>query len=54
MGDMKANVLMILQNMVNGAINIINGFIGVLNKLPGVSIETIAAVTFGTTAQLEK
>ncbi len=53
MGDMKANVLMILQNMVNGAINIINGFIGVLNKLPGVSIETIAAVTFGTSAQLE-
>lgn len=53
MGDMKANVLMILQNMVNGAINIINGFIGVLNKLPGVSIETIAAVTFGTTAQLK-
>lgn len=53
MGDMKANVLMILQNMVNGAIDIINGFIGVLNKLPGVSIETIAAVTFGTTAQLE-
>jgi|LSQX01.1.fsa_nt_gb tape measure domain-containing protein len=53
MGDMKANVLMILQNMVNGAIDIINGFIGVLNKLPGVSIETISAVTFGTTAQLE-
>lgn len=53
MGDMKANVLMILQNMVNGAIDIINGFINVLNKLPGVSIEAIAGVTFGTTAQLE-
>ncbi len=31
MGDMKANVLTILQNMVNGAIGIINDFIGVLN-----------------------
>ena len=43
MGDMKAGVLMILQNMVNGAIDIINGFIGVLNKIPGVSIDAIAA-----------
>lgn len=53
MGDMKANVLMILQNMVNGAIDIINGFINILNKIPGVSIDMIAQVTFGTTAQLE-
>ncbi|MGI6030856.1 MAG: tape measure protein [Eubacteriales bacterium] len=53
MGDMKANVLMILQNMVNGAIRIINDFISILNKLPGVSIDAIAEVTFGTTAQLE-
>lgn len=52
-GDMKASVLMILQNMVNGAIDIINGFIEVLNKIPGVSIDTIAAVTFGTSAQIE-
>ena len=42
MGDMKANVLTLLQNMVNGAIDIINGFIDVLNKIPGVSIDTIA------------
>lgn len=53
MGDMKAKVLMILQNLVNGAIDIINGFINVLNKIPGVSIDTIEHVTFGTTAQLE-
>jgi tape measure domain-containing protein len=53
MGDMKANVLMILQNMVNGAIDIINGFIDVLNKIPGVSIDAIEHVTFGTNAQLE-
>lgn len=52
MGDMKANVLMILQNMVNGAIDIINDFIGHLNKIPGVSIDTINNVTFGTNAQL--
>ncbi len=53
MGDMKAKVLMLLQNLVNGAIDIINGFINVLNKIPGVSIDTIEHVTFGTTAQLE-
>lgn len=53
MGDMKAGVLMILQNMVNSAIGIINDFISVLNTLPGVSIDLIAEVTFGTTAQLE-
>lgn len=52
MGDMKANVLTILQNMVNGAIDIINGFIGILNNLPGVSIDMIGQVTFGTQAQL--
>ena len=46
MGDMKAGVLMILQNMVNGAIDIINGFINVLNKIPGVSIDAIEKVTF--------
>ncbi len=53
MGDMKVNVLMILQNMVNGAIDIINGFIGTLNKIPGVSIEAIDHVTFATEAALE-
>ena len=53
MGDMKAAILMILQNMVNGAINIINGFIKVLNFIPGVNIGLIEQVTFGTQAQLE-
>lgn len=53
MGDMKANVLMLLQKLINGAIDIINKFIGVLNKIPGVSINTIEHVTFGTNAQLE-
>lgn len=53
MGNMKAGVLMILQNLVNGAIDIINDFIGVINNLPGVSIDAIAQVSFGTTAELE-
>lgn len=53
MGDMKAGVLMTLENMVNGAIGIINDFIAVLNKIPGVSIEAVAQVSFGTTAELE-
>lgn len=53
MGDMKAGVLTILQNLVNGAINIINDFINMLNKIPGVNIGLIDQVTFGTTAALE-
>ena len=53
MGDMRVSVLLTLQNMVNGAIDIINSFIGVLNKIPGVNIELIDHVTFGSKAQLE-
>ena len=53
MGDMKAGVLGILQSMVNGAIGIINNFINLLNKIPGVSIDVIREVTFGTTAKME-
>lgn len=53
MGDMKAGTLMILQNMVNGAIGIINDFITSINKIPGVSIDLIGQVSFGTTAQIE-
>lgn len=53
MGDMKAGVLGILQNMVNGAIGIINNFINLLNRIPGVSIDAIQEVTFGTTAKME-
>lgn len=51
-GDMRTNVLMILQNLVNGAIGIINNLIGVLNKLPGVDIGLIGEISFGTDAQL--
>lgn len=53
MGDMKVNVLTILQNMINGAIDIINDFIGVLNKIPGVNIDAIEHVTFAATASAE-
>ena len=52
-GDMKVGVLLILQSLVNGAIDIINAFISVLNAIPFVSIDAIEHVTFGTTAQLE-
>lgn len=51
--NMKANVLTIIQNMVNGAIDLINWFVEQLNKLPGVSINAIAHVTFGAAAQAE-
>lgn len=52
-GDMKVEVLTMLQNMVNGSIDIINSFIATLNSIPGVSIDTIAQVTFATTAAVE-
>lgn len=52
MGDMKAGVLMILQDMVNGAIDIINGFINTLKKIPGVNLEVVDRMTFGTNAQI--
>lgn len=52
-GDMKTNVLLILQGLANGAIDIINSLIEKLNKIPGVSIDTIQQVTFGTQAQIE-
>ncbi|HEX2926164.1 MAG TPA: tape measure protein [Ruminiclostridium sp.] len=53
MGDMKVGVLIILQDMVNGAIGIINNFIGLLNKIPGVSIQAIGKVDFGATAKMQ-
>lgn len=51
--NMKANVLTIIQNMVNGAIDLINWFIEQINKIAPVSIEAIAHVTFGAAAQAE-
>jgi len=51
-GTLKASVLIILQDMVNKGITIVNDFINKLNKLPGVSIDAISQVTFGTTSLL--
>ncbi|MEG2521250.1 MAG: tape measure protein [Anaerovoracaceae bacterium] len=45
---MKSAVLIILQNMINGAIGLINDFIGLVNKIPGVNFEVVNKVTFGT------
>ena len=53
MGQMKADVLNILQAMVNGAIAIINALIEAVNVIPGVNIKTIEAVTFGTEATVK-
>lgn len=50
---MKASSLLILQDMVNGAIDIINSFINTVNKIPGVTIDAIDHVTFGTLAAEE-
>lgn len=52
-GDLKVKILTILQNMLNTAIGMLNDFIGLLNKIPGVSIDAIATVSFGTRAALE-
>lgn len=52
-GDLKVNVLTILQNMINGAISLINQFIGLLNKIPGVNIDLVSQMTFATTAAAE-
>ena len=51
-GGIKVTVLQILEGMVNGAIDIINGMIEAVNKIPGVSIELIDKVTFGTNAAI--
>lgn len=53
LGNMKANGLMIIQNFVNGAIDLINDLINTVNEIPGVSLETIQHVTFGTEAMAE-
>jgi len=46
-GDMKASVLKIIEDMVNGGIDLINKLIGAIN-LFGANIKPIDPVTFGT------
>lgn len=53
LGDMKSFGLTIIQDFVNGAIDLINKLISNVNKITGVSINTIAPVSFGTAAQIE-
>ena len=53
LGDTKVKALMILQDMVNGAIDIINDLISKVNKIPGISIEAIGSVSFGSQAAIE-
>lgn len=52
-GDMKVNVLNLIQGMVNGAIDLLNRFISSVNKIPGVSIDLIDKVTFAAGAAAE-
>lgn len=51
MGDMRVNVLTIIQDMVNGAIGLINSMISALNHIPGVSISAISQVDFADNAR---
>jgi tape measure domain len=53
MGDLKVDILMILESMVNGAIDIINTLITQVNTIPGISIDAVATVTFGTSASIK-
>lgn len=50
----KTMVLLVLQTMVNDAIGIINTLINMVNQIPGVSIEAIQEVTFGTETAIEE
>ncbi len=50
----KSLVLLTLEEMVNGAIERINKLISFANKIPGVSIDVIDNVTFGTEAAIEE
>lgn len=49
-GDMKVNVLTIIEDMVNGAIGLLNDFISSVNKIPGVAIDLVDKVSFAAGA----
>lgn len=53
-GQMKVNVLTSLEEMINGAIDLLNDLIDACNTIPGVSIDAIAEVTFGTDAAIKE
>lgn len=47
-------VLVILESMVNGAIDLINKFIAKVNLIPGVAVDPINHVTFAANAAAEE
>ena len=51
-GNAKVKVLQQLQDMANGAVDIINDLIDKVNKIPGVHIDAVEYVTFGTNAKV--
>jgi tape measure domain-containing protein len=52
-GAFKSEVLLRLERLVNESIAIINGFIMLLNKIPGVNIDFVGQVNFGTSAMVD-
>lgn len=48
-----ANIAITVQDMVNVVISSINSLINAVNKIPGVAIDTIAEVQFGTNMAVE-
>lgn len=48
-----ANITITVQDMVNVVISSINSLINAVNKIPGVAIDTIAEVQFGTNMAVE-
>ena len=48
-----AGILKIVEDIVNGVIDLINFLIAQANKIPGIAIDPIQKVGFGTQAQLE-
>lgn len=53
MASLKETVLLILEGLVNTAIDLINALINGVNNIPGISIPTIEKVTWGTQAHIE-
>jgi hypothetical protein len=53
-GNIKVEVLGIMESMINGAIDIINKLISAVNLIPGVSIDPIKQVTFAASAKAEE
>lgn len=54
MSNMRIQAALILQGMVNNAIENINKLINLVNNIPGVSIDAISSVEFGTNIALEE